>query len=265
MVGLLLPGLDEQVGADLVFCEQALLDDLGHVGAGELEAVGKAGLDFGEVVALLLAHVAQHGVHVFLGGDDDPGPALAFGGQAFGHRLQIGHELGVFGDVLADFVHKEVEAEVGRFLIQPGLDLVAEVFNGDAVLAAVFVQNAFGESWVFARDFRVGAGDVAALQQGLFTTTFPGLVGQTLVGVFEGGELVAAVQVAFKLGDIALLAKVAAHLIEDLDEHRQQGIDLVFADDVGLLVDVEQDALRWDGNGLFQGRAQQLIVSGNFG
>ena len=45
VVGLLLPGLDEQVGADLVFGEQALLDDLGHVGAGELEAVGKAGLD----------------------------------------------------------------------------------------------------------------------------------------------------------------------------------------------------------------------------
>ena len=46
VVGLLLPGLDEQVGADLVFGEQALLDDFSYVGAGEFEAVGKAGLDF---------------------------------------------------------------------------------------------------------------------------------------------------------------------------------------------------------------------------
>ena len=190
---------------------------------------------------------------------------MAFGGQAFGHRLQVGHELGVFGDVLAHLVHKEIEAEVGRFLIQPGLDLVAEVFNGDAVLAAVLVQNAFGESWVFARDFRVGAGDVAAFKQGLFAPALPGFAGQALVGVFEGRELVAAVQVAFKLGDVALLAKVAAHLVEDFDEHRQQGIDLVLADDVGLLVDVEQDTLGRDGDGLFQRGAQQFIVSGNLG
>ena len=86
-----------------------------------------------------------------------------------------------------------------------------------------------------------------------------------LVGLLKGFELLPAIEIPFELCDVPLLAEVAAHLVEDLDEHRQQGIDLVFADDVGLLVDVEQDALRWDGNGLFQGRAQQLIVSGNFG
>jgi hypothetical protein len=85
----------QQRGADFVFGEQALLDHLSHVGAGELEAVGKARLDLGEVVALLLAHLAEDGVHVLLGGDDEPCAALAFGGQAFGDRLQVGHELGV--------------------------------------------------------------------------------------------------------------------------------------------------------------------------
>ena len=87
-------------------------------------------------------------------------------------------------------------------------------------MAAVFVQNAFGQGGVFPRDFNVGAGDVAAFKQGLFAPALPGFAGQALVGVFEGGELMAAVQVAFKLGDVALLAKVAAHLVEDLDEHR---------------------------------------------
>jgi hypothetical protein len=94
--------------------QQALLDDLGHVGAGELHPVGKAGLDLGEVVALLLAHLAEDRVHVLLGGDDDPCAAIALGGQAFGDRLQVGHELGVVGDVLADLIDEEVEAEVRR-------------------------------------------------------------------------------------------------------------------------------------------------------
>jgi hypothetical protein len=38
-------------------------------------------------------------------------------------------------------------------------------------------------------------------------------------------QLATAVQVALELGDVALLAVVAAHLVEDLDEHRQQRID----------------------------------------
>jgi hypothetical protein len=95
-----------------VLGQQALLDHLGHVGAGELEAVGKARLDLGEVVALLLAQVAEDRIHVLLGGDDEPGPALALGGQAFGNGLQVGHQLEVVGDVLPDLVHEEVEAEV---------------------------------------------------------------------------------------------------------------------------------------------------------
>ncbi|MCY1224674.1 hypothetical protein D9M72_368430 [compost metagenome] len=45
IVELLVISDGKQLGADLVLGEEALLDDLGHVGAGELEAVGKAGLN----------------------------------------------------------------------------------------------------------------------------------------------------------------------------------------------------------------------------
>lgn len=54
---------------------------------------------------------------------------LALGGQAFRDRLQVGHQLGVVGDVLADFIDEEVEPEIGRLLVEPGLDLVAEVLD----------------------------------------------------------------------------------------------------------------------------------------
>ena len=36
---------------------------------------------------------------------------------------------GVLGDVLTDFIDEEVEAEVGRLFVEPGLDLIAEVFD----------------------------------------------------------------------------------------------------------------------------------------
>src|SRR3989338_5251661 len=57
-----------------------------------------------------------------------------------------------------------------------------------------------------------------------------------------------------------LLAEIAAHLVEYLLEHRQQRIDIGFRDDVGLLVDVEQDRLRRDRHRLAQGAGQHRFV-----
>ena len=87
----------------------------------------------------------------------------------------------------------------------------------------------------------------------------------SLVGIFEKFQLVSAVQIPLKLSDVPLLAEVAAHLIEDFDEHRQQGVDLALADDVGFLVDVEQNALGRDGDSLFQCCAEQLVFLRNLG
>ena len=95
-----------------IFRQQALVDDLVDIGAGQLHAVVEAGLDLGEVVALLLSISPRTVLHVFLRRDDDPGPTAALGGQAFGDGLQVGHQLDVVGDVLADLIDEEVQSEI---------------------------------------------------------------------------------------------------------------------------------------------------------
>ena len=42
---------------------------------------------------------------------------------------------------------------------------------------------------------------------------------------------------------MALFPIVTTHLIKNFDEDREQGIDLRFADNIGLLVDIEENAL----------------------
>src|SRR3546814_8556452 len=111
----------------------------------------------------------------------------------------------------------------------------------------------------------VFSSDLAGFKQGLFPAAFPRLVGQGLVGRLERLELTTPVQVALELRDIALLAVVAAGFVEHLDEYRQQRIDLGLADDVGLLVNVEQNAFGWNGDGLLQLGAQQFIVLRDLG
>ena len=117
------------------------MNHFGDIGAGKLHPVGKTGLDLGKVVALLVAHFANDQVHVLLGGNDDPGTASAFGGQAFGDGLQIGHQLHVFGDVLPDLVNEEVQPEVGGLPVYIGLNLFGEVLDGNPVLVSVFIKN----------------------------------------------------------------------------------------------------------------------------
>ena len=260
VVCLLLVDHRELLDAGVVLQQQALLDHFGDIGAGELHAVGEARLDLGEVVALLLVQLADDAVHLFLRGDHDPGAAPALGRQALGDGLQVGHQLDVVGDVLTDLVDEEVEPEVRPLALDVGVDLGGEVFDRDVILAAVLVENAGGLGLGAAGDLGVGLGDVLALQQGLLPALLPGAAGDALVGRLKGDVEPTAVEIALELGDVALLAVVAGELVEDLDEDRQQGVDLRLADHIGLLVDVEQDALRRDGNGALEVAAQDLVV-----
>ena len=127
--------------------QQALLDDLRHVSAGQLHTVIKARLDFREIITFLIAHFAHNVFHLFLGGNDNPGPSPALGGEALGNGLQVGHQLGVVGNVLADLVHKEVQAELFVatlfcLLLDIGIHIVREVLYRNSVFAAVLVEDA---------------------------------------------------------------------------------------------------------------------------
>ena len=198
---------------------------------------------------MLLAHFANHVFHLFLRGDDNPGPAPTLGGEALGNGLQVGHQLGVVGNVLADLVHKEVQAELFVatlfcLLLDIGIHIVREVFNRDSVFAAVLVQNARCRLRVATGHSGVGFGNIGAFQKGLLPAFLPGATGDGLVLGFELFVQATAVQIALKLGNVPLFAVVAAHFVEDFNEHGQKRINLGFADDIGFLIDVEQNALR---------------------
>ncbi|MNJ38287.1 hypothetical protein D3C77_331300 [compost metagenome] len=87
VVELLFVDSFQQLHTDIVLGQQTLLDHFGHVGTGKFEAIGKARLDTRKVVALLLAHITHHGVHILLCCDDNPRPTQTLGGQTFSHSL----------------------------------------------------------------------------------------------------------------------------------------------------------------------------------
>ena len=90
------------------FGQEAALDYFRYICRVQGHAVAETGLNFGEVVLLLLGHVTDHRGHFLLSGDDDPGLPFAFCVQAFCNSLQVSHELYVVRNVLADFVYEEV-------------------------------------------------------------------------------------------------------------------------------------------------------------
>ena len=70
----------------------------------------------------------------------------------------------------------------------------------------------------------------------------PGFTRYRLIFCLELFVELPAVEVSLKLSDVPLLAVETAHLIEYFDKYSKQRVQLGFADDIGLLVDVKQDA-----------------------
>ena len=98
-------------------------------------------------------------------------------------------------------------------------------------------------------------------KQRLFASCFPGKARDGAVRLLESRVVPTVVQVPLELGNVPLLAVVAAHLVEDLDEHSQQRVDLCLADHIRLLVDVEEDALGRNGGRSLEITAQNFVVS----
>ena len=243
--------------ARVVLFEQALADDLIDVRAGELQARLEAGLDLGEVVALLPGAVADDLLHVLLRGHEHPRAARALGVERLGDGLQVEHQLGVRADELANLVDEEVQAEVRVILlVEPGLHLVGEVLDRDRVRGAVLLDDALGRPAVHLGE---GTVDARAFQGALLAPLSPGDARDALERLLERVVLSAVVEVALEPGDVSLVAVVAAALVEDLDEHLEQGVGLVLADQGGLLVDVEQQALGRDAVCLVEQAGQEGV------
>ena len=114
-------------------------------------------------------------------------------------------------------------------------------------------------SAVAAVDLGEGAVDARPLQGALLASLGPRDAGDALEGLLERLVLAAVVEVALEAGDVALVAVVAPALVEDLDEHLEQGVGLVLGDQGGLLVDVEQQALGRDAVGLVEQAGQERV------
>ena len=123
----------QQPSAFCAFLQQALLNDLLHVGTGQFHAVGKSRLNLGKIVTQPFAHFAHNHLHVFLGGHDDPRATSALGGKTFGNSLKVCHELDVFGYVLTRLIDKKIQTERRLLLLNVGVNPFGKILNGDPV------------------------------------------------------------------------------------------------------------------------------------
>ena len=137
VVGLGRVEFGEHTEALFGFRQQALPDDFVDVGARQMHPDGEPVLNLREVIADLFVHLADDRSHLFLGRHDNPGATAAFGRQAFGDGLKVGHQSGVSGDILPHFIDEEIQTKAWRLPLDIFGNLSGEVFDGDVVLAAI--------------------------------------------------------------------------------------------------------------------------------
>ena len=216
------------------FEQESLLDDLDGVRAGEFQIDGEAAFDLGEVQSLADRAVADHGVDVFLRGDNHPHAPVGAGEQFLGDGLQVQHTIDISADELADFVHQEHKSEIFRLPLQPVAHIVGEVGDGGVVLLLVILEDVAGLIASCRRERLVyfGAGEC-----GLCTAFGPGLVGQPFELGLELFETTVVVEVAFQFGDVLVGAVISARIVEDANEGVHQRGFAAFLRDA---VDVEQ-------------------------
>ncbi len=154
----------QQLTAVIVFGQQPFLDNLVHILACQRRARPESGLDFGKIIALPGVHVANHLFERLLGGDDNPGAPPAFGGQALGNGLQVKHELCILVDILADLIHKKIQAKAVLPHIQPLPHIFREILDGNFIILAELAQDIVFRILVLAGCPAIGLVDIAFLQ-----------------------------------------------------------------------------------------------------
>ncbi|MCY1286006.1 hypothetical protein D9M69_383460 [compost metagenome] len=245
----LLPPQSAQLGFGLrCFAQQALLDHFVGVGAGQRQACFEAPGNLGEIVGLGGRELTEHRIHVGLGGDDDPGAALADGAEVFSDGLQGQHQTGIAADELADLVHQEQDTVLGRLGLEVLAHPVAEVLDRDT-------ECLFGLLEPLVRCF---GGQSQHLCQGFLDIVLIELVAIALFGPDQTSRFIEGLNKALvdaSLGQMALHVRdvwvVAAEPLM-LIENTQEDIEDRVASVVGtrLAVDVEQNNIGAIGNGL---------------
>ena len=223
--------------------QQTLLDDLVDVAAGQGQPGLEAALNLGKVVGLAGAHLAEDGVDVLLGGDHHPGAPAAGGAEVLGDGLEAEHQVGVLADELADLVHQEDQAMGGaaavEILAHPAGEVLHREQRGEVGLG--LVQPAAGALGALAQGVGQRLHHLVEVEAVAVALGVPGDAGHGVEGGLEVGKLAKAVEAALHVGDVRMVAAVAALLVEDLEEDPQD--DVAAAAAVGLAVDVEQDDL----------------------
>ena len=207
----------------------------------------KAGGNLGEVVGARLVGFAQGGVDVFLAGDDDPRPALAAHTKLFGDGLQVQHQLGVLADELADLVNKEDDAMAWALGVQVVTHQFSKAFDVDAVTVTGIVEPLASGLGRHLQSSTQTGDDVVAQEVHGIAFVGPIVAVGGLKGVFEYLKTTLGNEVTLHVRHVWCVARQTLHLVEDAQEHLQDGVAIGLS--IGFGIDVEEDDVGLAGHG----------------
>ena len=236
--------------------KQPLLDHLDGIRAAEFDLDLEAPLDLGEIVALLLAAVAHHGIDVFLRRHDDPGAALRVRGKRFRDRLQRQHELGVVAHELAHLIDEEHDPQPVALALQPLVHVLGEIIGSDDQGFVVRIREVLGG--VLAGGSLERFPNFVVPQERLLAPFLPALACDAREGILERPVPSIGIEVLLELRHRRQFAEIATRLVEHPHKRIQQRLVLVGG--IRLLVDVEQHRCGWDAQGTFERPGKQSVL-----
>ena len=231
--------------------QQAGLNHFIDVAAGERKRWKEPSLNLREVLLLRLAHVPEHCVHVFLGGDDDPGPATADRPQFFRDGLQVEHQVGVVANELPDLIHQEYDAVLRPLRFQVLFGPLTEILNGQREIVLGPVDPFLGSSWALAESLAKRLSNLVPVELVGVPFAAPLKPGELCKCGVERLELSPGFEVSLHMGDMRVIAAVALQFVQDLQKDPQDQVAARAAAVIGLAVDIEEDDIGIGDDGTF--------------